>query len=89
MPTVEFLVEKKKIQIGMYANLKKAAAKNEVDLGSGVIEVVEGMQNLSPKGKLEDLLLKGRPANFRMAGLTEVLGDVCIITDFKPKPSRQ
>ena len=89
MPTVEFLVEKKKMQIGKYANLKKAAKKNEIDLGSGVIEVVEGMENLSPKGLIENVLLKGRPANFRLAQLTEVLGDVCIITDFKPKPSRQ
>lgn len=89
MPTVEFLVEKKKIQIGKYANLKKAAAKNEIDLGSGLIEVVEGMENLSPKGTVESLFLKGRPENFRLAQMTEVLGDVCVITDIKPKPSRQ
>ncbi len=88
MPTVEFLIEKKKIKVGKFANLKIAAKKNGIDL-SGTIEVVEGLEHLSPRSKVENMLLKDKPAQFRLAGETEVLGDVCVISNFIPKPSRQ
>jgi len=88
MPTVEFLIEKKKIKIGKFANLKKAARKHGIHL-SGPIEVVEGLEHLSPRSMMENVLLKDKPAQFRLPGETEVLGDVCVISNFSPKPSRQ
>ncbi len=88
MPTVEFLIEKKKIKIGKFANLKKSARKFGILL-SGPIEIVEGLENLSPRSGLERLLLKDKPRQFRLPGEVEVLGDVCVISDFAPKPSRQ
>lgn len=89
MPTVEFLIEKKKVNVGMYANLKTVAKKNGINVGNGLVEVIEGTENLSPRSFLEKTFLKDKPDNVRVAGQTEVLGDVCIITDYKPKPSRQ
>ena len=89
MPTVEFLVEKKKIKVGKYANLKTASRKNGIDLPSGPVEVVEGLENLSPRSLLEKILLKDKPPQFRLPCQTEILGDVCLITNFTPKPSRQ
>jgi ferredoxin len=89
MPTIEFLLEKQKIKVGKFSNLKAAAKKHGIHLGSGVVEVVEGEDHLSPKTTLEKTFLKGQPENYRLAGQTEVLGDVCIITSFAPKPSRQ
>jgi ferredoxin len=89
MPTIEFLLEKKKIKVGKFANLKTASTKHGIEVGNGVMEIVEGTENLSPKTAIEKMLLKDKPDNYRLAGQAEVLGDVCVITDFKPKPSRQ
>ncbi len=89
MPTIEFLIEKKKINVGQFANLKDAGKKHGINMGNGLVEVVEGIENLSPKSFVERTFLKDRPDNIRLAGQTEVIGDVCVITDYKPKPSRQ
>jgi hypothetical protein len=89
MPTIEFLIEKKKINVGKYANLKAAAKKHGIHMGNGVVEVIEGLDNLTSKSLLEKFLLKSRPENIRLSGQAEVIGDICVITDYKPKPSRQ
>jgi len=89
MPTVEFLIEKKKIKVGKYANLKMAARKQGIDWANGVVEVVEGLQHLSPRTAIERILLKDKPENFRLSGEVEVFGNICVITNFTPKPPRQ
>ena len=89
MPTVEFLPSNRKIKVGKYANLKDVARKYGLDIGSGLLEVVEGLENLTPRTLWERTFLSDKAAQFRLAGQVEVLGDVCVITDFKPKPSRQ
>jgi hypothetical protein len=89
MPIIEFLVQQKKIEVGKYANLKWAAKKHGIDVGNGIMEIVEGSDHLSPKTAIEKALLKDQPENIRMSGQAEVLGNLCVITDFKSKPSRQ
>ena len=109
MPTIEFLIEKKKIKVGQFANLRKAALKQGIDVYQGIdrilhyycpglglcgtctMEVVEGMENLTPKTWVERLRLqmKGCHPNIRLSCQTCVIGDVCMITNYKPKPSRQ
>lgn len=105
MPIIEFLIEKKKIKVGKYANLRLAALKNGMDVYNGfsrvancgghgtcgtcTMEIVEGMENLSPKTFIEKVQLKGSPDNVRLSCQAEVLGDVCVITNFTPKPTRQ
>lgn len=89
MPTIEFLLQNKKVNVGKYANLKKAARKSGIDVGNGIMEIVEGTDNLSPRTCIEKFLLKGKPESIRMSCQAEVLGDLCVITNFKPKPPRQ
>jgi ferredoxin len=89
MPIIEFLAENRKIQVGKFSNIKTVARRNGIHLGNGVVEVVQGAENLTPKTCWEKFWLKGEAENKRMAGQTEVLGDVCLITDFPAKPSRQ
>jgi ferredoxin len=44
------------------------------------MEVVEGMQNLSPRSDVEEVYLSDRPANFRLSCRTTVNGDVTVRT---------
>ena len=83
------------------SNLREKALKNGVDLytfgaklmncgGVGqcatcMVEVVEGMENLSPKSAFEERRLKKRPDNYRLACQTVVNGKVVV----KTKPKRK
>ncbi len=98
MPTVEFLNEGKKVRCGQYANLRKVALLHDVEVykgidrllnccgnglcGTCVVEIVEGLENLSPKTLREqyNFKLKGQPANRRLSCQCQVLGDVVCIT---------
>jgi ferredoxin len=44
------------------------------------VEVVEGMQNLSPRSDVEQVYLADRPANYRLSCRTSVNGDVTVRT---------
>ena len=105
MPKIEFLLEERKIEVGKYANLRKAALKAGIDVYVGVdrlanchglgqcgtctMQIVEGMENLTPRTEAEKKHLAGKPDNRRLSCQCEVLGDLCIITNYKPKPRRQ
>jgi ferredoxin len=96
MPTVEFLNLGQKVECGQYANLRKVALLHGVPVykginkifncrglglcGTCVMEVVEGMENLTPKTRAERRKLKGLPENYRLSCQTQVMGDVCVIT---------
>ena len=82
------------------SNLREKALQNGVDIytfgaklmncgGVGqcatcVVEVVEGMENLSPKTPFEERRLKKRPDNYRLACQSIVNGRVVV----KTKPPR-
>ncbi len=48
--------------------------------GTCVVEVVEGMENLSPRTEVEDRKLKRKPDTYRLACQTLVQGPVSIKT---------
>ncbi len=96
MPIVEFLNAGEKVNCGQYANLRKVALLHNVDLYKGlhettncrglglcatcVCEIVEGIDNLSPRTRREKLRLKGKPDNYRLSCQSQVMGDVVCIT---------
>jgi ferredoxin len=96
MPTVEFLNAGKKIECGKFANLRKVAILNDVEvykgpnqvtncMGNGLcgtcfVEVVEGAENLSAPNRREVRALKGKPANYRLSCQCQVAGDISVIT---------
>lgn len=82
------------------ANLRTKAVENGVDIykfmgkmtncggigqcGKCVIEVVEGMENLSPRTAFEERKLKKKPANYRLACQTIANGPGDV--EIKTKP---
>jgi ferredoxin len=105
MPTVEFLDAGKKIDCGQYANLRKVALLHDVEVykgidqvvncrgnglcGTCVMEIVEGLDNLSPKNIRERNCFKlhGKPENYRLSCQTQVMGDVVCVTALDPRPA--
>ncbi len=45
-----------------------------------VVEIVEGLENLSPRTEFEEKKLKNKPQNFRLACQTLVNGNVSVKT---------
>jgi hypothetical protein len=80
MPTLE-IFSQKKINVGKFANLKKALSKHGIAFGNGVVEILKGEENLSPKTDHEQKALKDVPDRFRLAGEVEVLGNVSLRLD--------
>ena len=81
------------------ANLRLKAIENRIDIytlvgkmtncggygqcGTCIVEIVEGMDNLSPLTETEKIKLKKKSASYRLACQTLVNGDVTV----KTKPS--
>ncbi|MDJ0595723.1 MAG: 2Fe-2S iron-sulfur cluster-binding protein [Pleurocapsa sp. MO_226.B13] len=103
MTTISFEKENKQVIAAQGSNLREKALQNRVDIytlggklrncgGYGqcatcIVEVAEGMENLSPKTDFEKRRLKKKPDNYRLACQTLVNGPVKIIT--KPQPSKK
>ncbi|MBW4534349.1 MAG: (2Fe-2S)-binding protein [Pleurocapsa minor HA4230-MV1] len=102
MTTITFVKEDKEAIAAMGSNLREKALQNKVDIytlggklrncggygqcGTCVVEIAEGIENLSPKTDFEKRKLKKKPNNYRLACQAMVNGSVKVIT--KPKPSR-
>ncbi len=96
MASIKFLNEDKEVTVASGANLRSKALDNQVELytlkgklfncggygqcGTCVVEVVEGMENLSPRTDAEKRKLKRKPGTYRLACQTLVNGPVCIKT---------
>ncbi len=96
MPTIKFLKENQDIVAADGANLREKALQNGVDIyrlkgklmncggygqcGTCVVEIVEGIENLSPKTQFEERKLRKKPANYRLACQTLVNGEVSVNT---------
>jgi ferredoxin len=96
LASIKFLKEDKEIVMASGANLRQKAIENGVDLytfkgkmmncgGSGqcatcLVEVVEGLENLSERTAFEAKRLKKRPNNYRLACQTLVNGPVVVNT---------
>lgn len=99
MPTIRFENENKEVIAADGANLRLKALENQIDLyklvakvmncggngqcGTCVVEVVEGLDHLSPRTTPEERHLKKKPATYRLSCQTKVNGDVTVRT--KPK----
>lgn len=96
MGNINFIKENKEIVSANGANLRLAAMQNNIDIykvwgkmmncggygqcGTCVVEITEGMENLSPRTDAENRLLKKKPDNCRLACQTLVHGPVSVIT---------
>ena len=96
MPSIKFVKEGKEIEVSRGANLRLKTLEHNIDLytlkgklmncggygqcGTCIVEVQEGMQNLSPRTEVENRKLKKRPPNYRLACQTLVNGPVSIHT---------
>jgi ferredoxin len=97
--TITFVKENQEIVVAQGANLREKALQNCIDIytfkgkltncgGYGqcatcIVEIVEGMENLSPKTDFEKRRLSKKPENYRLACQTLVNGPVKVLT--KPK----
>lgn len=103
MANIKFVKEDSEVVAADGANLRFKALENNIDLytfsgklmncggygqcGTCIVEVVEGMENLSPRTEVEDRKLKKRPATYRLACQTLVNGPVSVRT--KPQKSKK
>lgn len=100
MTVIKFVKENREVIAAQGANLRFKALENGIDIytlmgkmmncggygqcGTCVVEVVEGMENLSPKTDVEQRKLKKKPDSYRLACQALVNGPVSI----KTKPSK-
>ncbi len=96
MANITFVKENKEVIAADGANLREKALQNGIDLytlkgklmncgGYGqcatcVVEIVSGLENLSPRTDFEQRKLKKKPENYRLACQTLVNGPVSVKT---------
>jgi len=94
--TITFIKENKEAIVAQGANLREKALENKIDIytlkgkltnyggygqcGTCVVEIVEGMENLSPKTDFEQKVLRKKPESFRLACQTLVNGSISVKT---------
>ncbi|MGB5900791.1 MAG: 2Fe-2S iron-sulfur cluster-binding protein [Geitlerinemataceae cyanobacterium] len=99
MANIKFVNENVEAIAADGANLRLKALENNVDIyktwgkltncggygqcGTCVVEIVEGMENLSPRTAFEERKLKKQPSTYRLACQALVNGSVSV----KTKPS--
>jgi ferredoxin len=97
--SITFVNEGKEVMASGGSNLRTKAIENQVDLytmmgkmmncgGYGqcstcIVEIVAGMENLSPRSDVEIKRFKNKPDSYRLACQTTVNGPVSVVT--KPK----
>lgn len=96
MTTIKFVNENREVIAANGANLRIKAIENGIDIykfmgkmmncggygqcGTCVVEIVEGIENLSPKTDVEQRKLKKKPESYRLACQALVQGSVSIKT---------
>lgn len=96
MANITFVKENQTAIAADGANLREKALQNKIDLytlkgkltncgGYGqcatcIVEIVEGIENLSPKTDFEEKKLKRKPENYRLACQTLVNGPISVKT---------
>ncbi|MEB3337786.1 MAG: 2Fe-2S iron-sulfur cluster-binding protein [Leptolyngbyaceae bacterium] len=96
MANIKFVKENKDVIAADGANLRFKALENGIDLytlmgkmmscggygqcGTCIVEIVEGIENLSPRTAVEDRKLKKKPETYRLACQTLVNGPVTVKT---------
>lgn len=96
MANIKFVQEDQEVVAADGANLREKALQNDIDLytfmgkmmncggygqcGTCIVEVVEGIENLSPRTEVEKRKLKKKPDTYRLACQALVNGPVSVIT---------
>ena len=96
MANITYVPANKDVIAADGANLREKALQNSVDLytfsgklmncggvgqcGTCIVEILEGMENLSPKTPFEERRLKRKPPSYRLACQTLAHGDVVVKT---------
>lgn len=96
MSAIKFIKEDKEIIVAQGSNLREKAVQNQIDIytfkgklmncggygqcGLCRVEIVEGMENLSPRTDFENKKLAKRPDSHRLACQTIVNGPVAVNT---------
>nr|WP_263012730.1 (2Fe-2S)-binding protein [Laspinema sp. D3b] len=96
VPNIKFVDENKEVVAADGANLRLKALENGIELykfvgklmncggygqcGTCIVEVVEGMENLSDRTAVENQKLKKKPPSYRLACQTLVNGPVSVKT---------
>ncbi|ALF54687.1 iron ABC transporter substrate-binding protein [Nostoc piscinale CENA21] len=96
MGNIKFVKENKEVIAANGANLRLKAVENGIDLytlfgkmtncggygqcGTCVVEIVEGLENLSPRTEVEKRKFKKKPDNYRLACQALVHGPVSVVT---------
>jgi ferredoxin len=100
MANIKFVKEEKEVIAADGANLRFKALENNIDIytlmgkmmncggygqcGTCIVEIVDGMENLSPKTEVELRKLKRKPESYRLACQAMVNGPISVNT----KPTR-
>ena len=96
MANIKFEKENQEAIAADGANLRLKALENGIDLytligkmtncggygqcGTCIVEITQGMENLSPRTEVEKRKLKKKPDSYRLACQTMVNGSVCVKT---------
>jgi len=96
MANIKFVKENREAIAADGANLRLKALENGIDMyktwgkmtncggygqcGTCIVEIVAGMENLSPRTETEQRKLKKKPENYRLACQTLVNGPVSVKT---------
>ncbi|TVP57473.1 MAG: (2Fe-2S)-binding protein [Nodularia sp. (in: Bacteria)] len=96
MGNIKFVKENKEVIAADGANLRLKAIENGIDIykligkmtncggagqcGTCIVEIAEGMENLSPRTDVENKKFKKKPDNYRLACQTLVNGAVSVVT---------
>lgn len=96
MATIKFVNEEREVIAADGANLRFKAMENGIDIytlvgkmmncggygqcGTCVVDIAEGMENLSPRTSVEEQKLRKRPESCRLACQVMVNGPVSVIT---------
>lgn len=96
MANIKFVKESQEVIAADGANLRLKALENGIDLykgmsklmncggngqcGTCIVEIAEGLQNLSPRTPFEQQKLKKKPDSYRLACQTLVQGPVSVKT---------
>lgn len=96
MANIKFVKENKEVVAADGANLRLKAIQNNIDIytfrgklvncggygqcGTCIVEIVSGMENLSPRTEVEKRKLKKKPETYRLACQALVNGPISVAT---------
>ncbi len=103
MARIKFVKEDKEIEASTGSNLRFKAQENNIDIytfmgkltqcggygqcGTCVVDIVEGIENMSPRTAVEEKMLRRRPSTCRLACQTTIQGPASVETKPDKKES--